>query len=147
VVRVEYPPLLILSCEAAYKAHFLEKYCRGPVETFDGIRVWFRADKFDHDFFESSRRDGVKDLFSMARAQRMSWIESTLKDPLAVLKQGWLKKEQSYDPIRRVAIVKGNYIVVIGINVRSPRKANFITAYLADTPRTLSQITSAPAWK
>ncbi len=145
-MSVEFPPLLVLSSEAAYKAHFLQKYCRGPIETFDGIHVWFRADRFEHDFFESSRRNRVKDLFSTVRAQRMNWIEYTLKDPQAVLKQGWIKKEQRYDPMRRVALVRGNYIVVVGITVRNREKAEFVTAFVADTPRTLSQITSAPRW-
>ncbi len=145
-MSAEFPPLLILSNEIAYEAHFKNKYCRGPVETFDGIQVWFRPDKFQHDFFESSQRNGLKDRFSPKRAERMDWIEATLKDPLAVLKQGWIKSEQRYDPMRRVAIVKGNYIVVIGINVRNPKKANFITAYLADTPRTFNQIQGAPSW-
>lgn len=144
---VGYPALLNLSDEAAYEAHFKSKYCREPIETFDGIMVWFRADKFQHDFFESSRRDGNKDRFSLKRAERMDWIEATLKDTSAVLKQGWMKKEKRYDPFRRVAIVRENYIVVIGINVRNPKKATFITAYLADTPRTLSQIQGAPLWK
>ena len=145
-MSVEYPPLLILADEAAYKAHFVTKYCRGPVETFDGVRVWFRSDKFDHDFFESSQRNGVKDRFSIVRAQRMNWIEATLKDPLAVLKQGWIKSEKRYDAMRRVAIVRGNYIVVIALHVRNFQKANFVTAYMADTPRTLSQIQGAPLW-
>lgn len=145
-MRVEYPPLLILADEAAYKAHFVAKYCRGPVETFDGIRVWFHSDKFDHDFFESSQRNGVKDRFSIVRAQRMNWIEATLQDSQAVLKQGWIKRDKRYDATRRVAIVRGNYIVVIALHLRDFQKANFVTAYLADTPRTLSQIQRAPLW-
>ena len=76
----------------------------------------------------------------------MNWIEATLKDPLAVLKQGWIKSEKRYDAMRRVAIVRGNYIVVIALHVRNFQKANFVTAYMADTPRTLSQIQGAPLW-
>ena len=144
---MEYPPLLILPHEAAYRVHFETAYCCGPLETFDGIRVWFRADKFDHDFFESSQRNGVKDLFSKVRAERMNWIKATLRDPSAVLKQGWIKREKRYDPLRRVALVKGSYIVVIGLQVGNPRKATFVTAYMADTPWTLAQIQAAPPWR
>ncbi len=31
--------------------------------TFDGIKVFFSKDKFDHAFFESTKRNGVKDTF------------------------------------------------------------------------------------
>lgn len=146
MVTGAYPPLLVLADEAAYEAHFLARYCRGPIVTFDGIKVWFRPNKFRHDFFESSNRDGVKDLFSVKRAQRMDWIEATLKDSTAVLKQGWIKEEKRHDPMRRVALVNGNYVVIIAINTRNPGKANFVTAFVADTPHTLNQIRSAPPW-
>ena len=141
-----YPPLLKLPDEAAYRAHFLAKYCQGPITTFDGIKVWFRNDKFDHDFFESSNRDDVKDVFSPMRAERMDWIEATLADPTAILKQGWIKREQRHDSGRRVAIVKGNYVVVIAMNRRNPRKANFVTAFVADSPKTYNEIMGSPAW-
>lgn len=143
---VSYPPLLCLADPSAYQTHFEDKYCRGPISTFDGIKVWFRPDKFQHDFFESSNRDGVKDRFSTQRAERMNWIEATLQDPAAKLKQGWIKKERRYDAKRRVAVVKGNYVVVIAINQRNPNKADFVTAFVADTQNTLDQILESPSW-
>lgn len=141
-----FPSLLYLPNESAYEAYFKMKYCCGPVETFDGIRVWFSAYKFRHDFYESSNHDGNKDQFSYQRAERMNWIEATLKDSSAVLKQGWLKNENRYDSERRVALVKGNYVVVIAINQRNQKKAKFITAFVADTLKTLQEIQGAPAW-
>ena len=143
---VRYPQLLRLADPAAYQAHFVAKYCQGPIPTFDGIKVWFRPNKFQHDFFESSNRDGIKDQFSVQRAERMDWIEATLNDPTATLKQGWIKAERRHDPQRRVAVVKGNYVVVIAINRRNPKKANFVTAFVADTQHTLNQILTSPSW-
>jgi len=145
-VSTVYPALLCLPDEAAYEAHFKSKYCWGPITTFDGIRVWFDAYKFRHDFYESSNRDRKKDQFSPKRAERMDWIEATLKDPSAVLKQGWLRDEKRYDSGRRVALVMGNYVVVIAISAKNPKKAKFVTAYVADTPKTLSEIQGAPSW-
>ena len=55
------PPLLLLSTEADYRDHYKRTYCRSVVATHDGIRVFFNADRFDHAFFESSLRNGVKD--------------------------------------------------------------------------------------
>ncbi len=143
---VSYPPLLCLADQAAYQSHFVVKYCCGPIPTFDGIQVWFRPDKFRHAFFESSNRDGIKDRFSIKRAERMDWIEATLQDPTATLKQGWIKAEKRHDPQRRVAVVKGDYVVVIAINRRNPRKASFVTAFVADTQHTLNQILTSQSW-
>lgn len=143
---VNYPPLLLLADKTAYQAHFVSKYCQGPIPTFDGIKVWFSADKFQHDFFESSNRDGIKDQFSTARAERMNWIEATLKDPTATLKQGWIKAERRHDSQRRVAVVKGNYVVVIAISKTNPKKASFVTAFVADDQHTLNQILKSPSW-
>lgn len=140
-----YPPLLQLSDEAAYRAHYLRTYCSGPLRTWDGIEVWFRPHFFSHLFFESSNRDGIKDLFSPLRAERMDWIGATLGDHTALLKQGWIKEQRCYDPNRRVAVVQANYIVVIQINPRRTR-SNFITAYVADTPNTLAKILASPTW-
>ena len=66
------PPLLHLPDEAAYRQHFVGTYCRGGVETHDGIRVFFRQQQFDHAFYESTNRDGFKDAFSWVRGERVS---------------------------------------------------------------------------
>lgn len=145
-----YPPLLVLATATEYRAHFENVYCRCPVLTFDGIAVRFRKQSFNHCFFESTRRDGVKDLFSTKRAERIDWIKAALQDPTAERYCGWNKTKRRYDRSRRVTIVMGNYVVVIAIT--GPRIADFITAYVADPPTssgrpsTIDQIRSGPKW-
>jgi len=145
-----YPPLLRLPSVAAYRAHFKNIYCRRPIVTFDGIEVRFRTSKFNHCFFESSRRDGNKDRFSAKRAERMDWIKVALQDAGAERYLGWDKTRRSYDRSRRVTVVMGNYVVVIEMTGKN--KADFVTAFVADTtaPRgrrsTLDLIKAGPKW-
>ena len=77
---MEYPPLVKYDKPGEYKRHFEKVYCRNPVETFDGIRVRFRKDDFEHCFYESSRRNRVKDRFSWKRAKRIEWIKTALEE-------------------------------------------------------------------
>jgi hypothetical protein len=139
-----YPPLLSLADEAAYRAHFESLYCRGTVLTHDGMTVRFRKSDFDHCFFESTRRNRVKDQFSRIRAERMEWIAVALQDVAAQRFQGWDRDTRKYDKNRRVTLVCGDYVVVIG--VVSLTSARFITAYVADTPSTLAKIKTSPKW-
>ncbi|WP_319760761.1 hypothetical protein [Maridesulfovibrio sp.] len=140
------PALLHLASEAEYKAHFEEKYCAGPLITFDGIPVYFSKTKFSHAFFECTRRDGNKNAFSSARAQRMDWIETALKDSTANRYQGWDGKKRQYDPTRRVAVVIQDFVVVIRIKAKrdGSLKAEFITCYKADN--SIEKICRSPAW-
>jgi hypothetical protein len=85
---------------AQYRSHYERVYCPGNIKTFDGIRVFFGASKFGHMFYESSARDGRKDVFSPARAQRIDWIKSTLERPKADLFEGWDKASRAYDATR-----------------------------------------------
>jgi len=149
---VPYPPLLSLAGEAQYRAHFETVYCRGPITTFDGIRVRFRKCDFDHCCFESSHRDRRKDMFSRSRAERLDWIGAALRDPNAELFIGWDRDRKRYNPNRRVAVVMHNYIVIIAIT--APNRARFVTAYLADAqpqkpgrPSSLDLIRSSPKWQ
>ena len=57
------PPLVHYATVAEYRSHYERVYCRGNILTFDGIRVYFAASKFGHVFYESTARDGQKDLF------------------------------------------------------------------------------------
>lgn len=57
----------------------------------------------------------------------MPWIKETLQDKTAILKKGWDKKKKKYYQDRRVAIVKGNYVVIIRFTGKL--KAKFVTAY------------------
>lgn len=77
-------------------------YCKQEIYTFDGIRVFFYDDNFDHAFYESTdRRQGIHK-----------------------------SKNKSYTRSKRVAVVKNNYVVVI--QIYADKKAKFITAYVAD---------------
>jgi hypothetical protein len=131
--------------EAEYRQHFEKVYCQGSLNTADGISVRFRKEKFEHCFFESSKRDGNKDTFSQLRAERVDWIKETLADGTADLKAGWDSKKKCYDHTRRVSLVKGNYVVVIALTGK--KSADFVTAYVMDTPASLTKLTAAPAWK
>lgn len=127
-----YPALVQYAEIAEYRTHWIREYCAGAITTFDGIAVRFRRDKFSHYFFESSGRDGLKDRFSRQRAERIDWIKAALHDAAAELYVGWDKGRKRYDPARRVAVVVGNYVVIIAIT--GDATADFISAYVADTP-------------
>ena len=86
---------------------------------------------FDHCFFESTRRDQIKDAFSKRRALRIDWIKVALQDPDAELFEGWDKTRKRYDKSRRVALVAGNYIVVIRFT-KNHDIAEFVTAFLVE---------------
>ena len=139
-----YPPLLRFETEWEYRLHFEQVYCRGALATFDGIAVRFEKKDFDHCFYESSNRNGVKDRFSTLRAERMDWIKTALQDDQAGLFVGWDSRRRRYDHGRRVALVMGNYVVVIRIT--GPMKARFVTAFVADSQRTLDKIRRSPRW-
>ncbi|ABK44521.1 conserved hypothetical protein [Magnetococcus marinus MC-1] len=139
-----YPALLQLNDLDAYRQHFEATYCQGPIATFDGIAVRFRKSDFDHCCFESSRRNKIKDSFSPKRAERLDWIKTALQDPDSDRFIGWDGKRKRYDNNRRVTLVVSNYVVVIALTSR--KTARFITAYVADTPRSLEKIKASPKW-
>lgn len=144
-----YPPLLSLPSEQGYRDRFHSVYCRKPVGTFDGIDVRFRRSDFDHAFYESTR--GQKDnVLSTKRAQRIDWIRAALQDPGSERYLGWDRKTRTYTNKRRVCIVMGDYVVVIRLT--GVKKAQFVTAFVADTPSrpgrpsTVQQIRRGPKW-
>jgi hypothetical protein len=140
-----YPPLVGLADAEAYRQYFYRCYCRAPITTFDGIQVRFRKAKFEHAFFDRSiRRSGAKDTFSSERAQRIDWIRSALQDPTAELYVGWDRLHKAHTIDRRVAVVCGDYVVVIAL-VGSDA-ADFVTAFVADSPSSLAQIRKGPRW-
>lgn len=139
-----YPPLLKLADVAAYRARFEELYCRGEITTFDGIKVRFRKADFDHCFFESSQRNRVKDTFSALRAERLEWAQVALQDAAADRFIGWDRDTKTYDKNRRVTLVCNDYVVVIALT--GVDTANFVTAYVADTPHSLQRIKASPKW-
>lgn len=137
-----YPPLISYNSEGEYRKHFERVYCQGPITTFDGIPVRFRKHDFDHAFYESVTF--TDDTFSVKRAERMDWIKAALEDPNGAQYVGWNSHLKRHDNKRRVTLVEGNYIVIIGITGRG--KGRFITAYVADTGRTLQMIQQSPPW-
>lgn len=140
------PPLVHYATVGEYRSHYERVYCRGNIRTFDGIQVYFGAGKFGHTFYESTARDGRKDLFSAVRAQRIDWIKATLGHPTAALFEGWHKKVRQYDATRRVAVVYEDFVVVVAMSLKQngSLKGNFVTCYQADN--SIGKIRNSPAW-
>ena len=141
---MDYPPLVQYDKPEDYRAHFERVYCRKPITTFDGIEVRFRKSRFWHSFYESSKRNKTKDEFSVLRAERIDWIKTALQDPDADLYVGWDSRRKRHDPAHRVAVVVDNYVVVIRLT--GQQKAEFVTAYVADSESTISRIRKSPKW-
>lgn len=140
------PPLVRYPTATEYRQHFERVYCRGTIHTFDGIRVFFAPAKFGHAFYESSARDGRKDVFSPVRAERIDWIQATLEHPDSDIYQGWNKDVRSCDASRRVAVVFEDFVVVVAMGLArdGALKANFVTCYQADN--SIGKIRTSPRW-
>ncbi len=138
--------LLHFETEDEYQNHFEATYCKGAIRTHDNVPVYFSRTTFTHAFFESSKRDGVKDLFSRIRAERMDWILSTLQNPNADRYQGWINQSRKYDPARSVCVAYDEFVVVVRFSLtkNSTLKANFVTCYLADN--SIGKIRQSPVW-
>ena len=131
--------------EADLRKIWADEYCAAPIQTFDGITVKFYPNMFDHVFFESANRKARdKSILSLNRLEKIYWIKETLLDAEAILKQGWDRDSKKHDPIRRVAIIKGNYIVVI--RIYRAGLASFVTAYQVDDDENLKLILEGPDW-
>lgn len=114
--------------ESELREIWKEVYCEHDIQTFDNVKVRFYEDMFDHVFFESSftyQKD--KSILSYNRLEKIYWIKDTLQDKDAILKKGWNNKNKEYFKDRRVAIVKGNYVVIIRFT--GLLKAKLVTAY------------------
>ena len=116
------------------------EYCTESIETFDGVVVKCYEDMFDHIFYESANRiKKDKSILSLNRLEKIYWIKDTLKDSTAILKKGWDNDSKTYFKDRRVAIVKGNYVVIIRFT--GLLKAKLVTAYEKND---ISNILNAP---
>lgn len=123
-----------------------EEYCTQTIITFDAIRVRFYPEMFDHCFYESAnRKEKDKSVLSLNRLEKIYWIKDTLQDATAILKQGWDKTNKTYDNMRRVAMVKGNYVVIILIYKEG--NARFITAFQIDDEENLEKFLEGPDWQ
>jgi hypothetical protein len=140
------PPLVYYKTEEEYKDHYEREYCQGAIFSFDGIRVYFKPESFQHAFYESSQRNGVKDVFSEVRSQRINWIKETLENINSDLYQGWNKWKESYEPNKRVQIVYEDFVVIIRLKLdrRGNLKGQFMTCYLADN--SIEKIRMSPKW-
>jgi hypothetical protein len=140
------PPLLNYDTVAEYRAHYERVYCRGTILTFDGIRVYFSPGKLGHMFYESTVRDGRKDVFSAVRAERIDWIKATLEHPDAALFEGWNKDARQYDASRRVAVVYEDFVTVVSMSLKldGSLKANFVTCFQAEN--SIGKIRTSPTW-
>lgn len=143
------PALLMLNSIMEYKKHYESMYCRAEIFTADNIRIYFQPQKFGHAFYENSQgKPGPKDQFSPERAQRMDWINSTLKHPEALLFFGWDKDNRVYEKSRRVSVVFEQFVVVITLSFSNNNvlKGNFVTCYLASN-KTIETIKTSPLWE
>ena len=140
------PPALVhYVTEAEYRAHYERCYCREVIHTFDGLRVHFPKQQFDDAFFESANRKARdKSVFAQERAERIDWIRAAVEDPTAELYQGWDRDRKVTVPGRRIALVFGNYVVVLQVSDKRSA-ATFITAYLASSD-TIRKIRGNPRW-
>ncbi|EJP6472974.1 hypothetical protein NHI66_002291 [Clostridium botulinum] len=141
------PDLVYYTNVDEYKEHFINNYCNGngPIETFDGVVVYFYPDMFEHAFYESSDKRGSKDVFSPKRAERIDWIKSVLQDDSVELYEGYDNKTKTYHNSRRVAIItEDNYVVIIRFT--KGIKAKFVTVYVADSGSTADRIRTSPKW-
>ncbi len=141
-----FPELVIYETVDEYRQHYEKYYCKRPVITFDGIRVFFPKNKFTHAFYESSDRRGAKDVFSLQRAQRIDWIKNTLQCKEATLYQGWNARKKSYFADGRVSVVYENFVVIIRLSLKKDGslKGNFVTCYQADN--SINKIRMSPLW-
>ena len=116
------------------------EYCNAPIVTFDRVSVKFYEDKFNHLFYESENRKlKDKSILSYNRLEKIYWIKDTLQDVTAILKKGWDTENKEYFKNRRLAIVKGNYVVIIRFTGKL--KASIVTAYEKED---ISNILNAP---
>lgn len=139
-----YPTLLNLNTPADYCTHFRHLYCRSGNVTHDNFTIAFRADIVDHCLYESSKRDKIKDRFSVPRANRLEWIQDALIDPQWPMHFGWDKVKRRIDYSRRVTIVGDEFVVVLRLAQRVAR-GGFVTCFVADR-RTVQSIRSGPVW-
>lgn len=132
-----------LMTEAELRKIWDDEYCKSVIKTFDGLTVQFFTSMFNHCFYESAdRRAKDKTILSLNRLEKIYWIKETLQDADATLKIGWDSKSKTYNKSRRVALVKGNYVVVIIIF--SLEKARFVTAYEITDEENLEKIMKSP---
>lgn len=133
--------------EAELRQLWKDEYCdkAKPISTTDNVLVSFFEDMFDHCFYESyNRKERDKSILSYNRLEKMLWIKATLTDPDSLLKQGWDRDSKTHDNSRRLAMIKGNYVVIIRFT--GFLKAKFVTAYELQEDQNIKKIVESPDW-
>lgn len=138
------PPLVDYETEQEYREHYEREYCKTPITTPNGIRIYFSKEKFDHIFFESVQ--SKDDTFSIDRSQRIDWIKHTLTSNDSILYQGYDQETKTHYPDRRVALRYENFVVVVqlSLNKKDVLKGNIVTCFKADN--SIDEIKSSPLW-
>lgn len=138
------PPLVIYEKQEDYREHYEREYCRSPITTPDGIRVFFSKDQFKHIFFESI--ESKDDTFSEKRSQRIDWIKHTLTNTSSILYQGYDHETKEYYPDRRVTLRYEDFVVILQLSLNSKGilKGKIITCYYADN--SIDKIKESPLW-
>lgn len=138
------PPILHLTDEAAYEAHFVATLSSQHIATFDGLEVKFPRGAFNHAFFRSANRWAKdKSLFDIDRAQRMDWIAWALANPTCDLRQAWRSDQKKYDPTRRLCITPVDYCVWIQVPLN--KSPYFVTAFMPE-PKIILKLKGSPVW-
>ena len=144
-----FPPLVRYPTSQEYREHYERCYCRGErCVTPDGIRVYFRKQRFNHAFYESDKSTGKKsDALNSERAERIDWIRATLESSASELYQGWITEKKQLDATRRVAVVQANYVVVVqlALDKNGALMGNFVTAIVMDGAG-IAKVRSDPKW-
>lgn len=142
----QYQPFLILNDEDEYKEYYMSELCSSPIDCFDNLSVKFRPERFNHAFYERSKRYYKhKDVFSIERAKRMSWIKTCLQDDTITPLAGYDKRRKKYDHSRRVSFITPDNFVVV-IRLINPEEAQFVTCFVPDNPYVTEKIRKSPLW-
>ncbi|MCD1267821.1 hypothetical protein B5M43_003030 [Microbacterium sp. MEC084] len=140
---------LELPGEADYRAYYLENLTRAPLPLRTSVGnapVYFDRHRFDHAFFESTNRDGVKNQFSLPRARHMDEIGAILASSTADRRAGWDSKRRTHDQTSCVSIAVDDFVVIVrlGLTNTGYLRGQFITCFVADN--SIGKIRTAPAW-
>ena len=74
----------------------------------------------------------------------MDWIAAALQDSASERYFGWDNTRKRVDRTRRVTVVMGDYVVIIAL--KNSNEAWFVTAFVADSGRTLNLLRRGPVW-
>lgn len=140
---------LLLPGEAEYRSHFIENFARAPLmfQTSQGrAPIHFAAHQFEHAFYESTLRNGVKDAFSLVRAERMDDIAILLADRSVPRRAGWDAKARTHSHTRCVSIAVDEFVVVVrlGLTRAGYLRGTFVTCFVADN--SIGKILASPEW-